>query len=64
MLKRTRAINKEVNLLRRNGVVGPELLKSLGRLYHQHNMKDSIDRRTLQFEGMPVPRIVCSEALT
>ena len=59
----TTAINRELNLLRRNSVVGEDLLKNLARLYHQHNMRDWIDRRTLQFDGIPTPRIVCSEAL-
>jgi superfamily II DNA/RNA helicase len=59
----TTAINRELNLVRRNGVTGPELLKTLVRLYHQHNMRDWLDRRSLQLEEQPIPKIVCSEAL-
>ena len=57
------ALNRELNLLRRNGVTGPEFLKILVRLYHQHNMRDWLDRRSLQLEDQPIPKIVCSEAL-
>ncbi len=59
----TMAINRELNLLRRNGVTSQELLKTLVRLYHQHNMRDWVDRRSLQLEDQPIPKIVCSEAL-
>jgi hypothetical protein len=59
----TTAINRELNLLRRNSVTGQELFKNLVRLFHQHNMRDWMDRRGLQPEEQPVPRIVCSEAL-
>lgn len=57
------ALNRELNLLRRNGVTGPELLKILVRLYHQHNMRDWLDRRSPQLEDQQIPKIVCSEAL-
>jgi hypothetical protein len=57
------ALNRELNLLRRNGVTGPELLKALVRLYHQHNMRDWLDRRSPQLEDQQIPKIVCSEAL-
>lgn len=57
----TTAINRELNLLRRNGVTGQELLKSLTRIYHQHSMRELLDRRSLQLEDHPIPKIVCSE---
>jgi superfamily II DNA or RNA helicase len=57
------ALNRELNLLRRNGVTSQELLKTLTRLYHQHNMRDWLDRRSLQLEDQQIPKIVCSEAL-
>lgn len=57
------AVKKELNLLRRNGVTGDNLLKSLTNLYHQHGMKDWMDRRLLQPEELPIPKIVCSEGL-
>jgi superfamily II DNA/RNA helicase len=59
----TRAVNREVTLLRRNGVSGEALFKALARIYEQHNLRDWIDRRNLHVTGRPVPRIVCSEAL-
>ena len=59
----TRAVNKELNLLRRNGVAGQPLLKSLAKLYDQHNLRDWVDRRSLHTGTRPVPRIVCSEEL-
>ena len=59
----TRAVNREVVLLRRNGVSGEPLLKSLARIYDQHNLRDWVDRRSLHVAARPVPRIICSEAL-
>jgi superfamily II DNA or RNA helicase len=59
----TSAINRELNLLRRNGVGGEKLLKDLTRIYHQHRMRDFLDRRTFQAEDHPIPKIVCSEGL-
>jgi len=59
----TTAINRELNFLRRNGATGQELLKHLTRIYHQHSMRELLDRRGLQLEDHPIPRIVCSEGL-
>jgi len=59
----TRAVNREVVLLRRNGVSGEPLLKALARIYDQHNLRDWVDRRGLHATARPVPKIVCSEAL-
>jgi len=59
----TDAINRELNRLRRNGVTGQSLLKTLSQLYHQHGMRDWADRRIFQLEGRAVPKIICSEAL-
>jgi superfamily II DNA/RNA helicase len=59
----TTALNRELNFLRRNGVTGQELLKNLTRIYHQHSMREFLDRRGLQLEDHPIPRIVCSEGL-
>jgi len=59
----TRAVSRESNRLRRNGVTGQDLLKTLGELYLQHNMREWLDRRSLQIEDKPVPKVVCSEAL-
>jgi len=59
----TNAVNRELNLLRKNGVTGEALLKSLARIYHQHNLRELSDRIRLQLEEQPIPKIVCSEGL-
>lgn len=59
----TAAINRELNAIRRNGVAGAQLMKNLVRLYHQHNMRDWLDRRSVELEDHPIPKIVCSEGL-
>jgi superfamily II DNA/RNA helicase len=59
----TRAVNRELNLLRRNGISGQVLLKALAKLYEQHNLRDLVDRRKVHTSERPLPRIVCSEAL-
>jgi len=59
----TTAVNREPNPLRRNSVTGEDLLKNLARLYHQHDMRDWMDRPGLRFGDQPIPKIVCSEAL-
>lgn len=59
----TTALNRELNRIRCNGITGQNLLKTLIDLYHHHNMKEWLDRRSLQLEEQPIPKIVCSEAL-
>jgi len=59
----TGAVKRELNQLRRNAVTGEALYKNLIRIYDQHNLKDVIARRSLEFEDNSIPRIVCSEAL-
>ncbi len=59
----TTAVNRELNLLRRNEVTGQALVQSLAHLYHQHNMREWLDRRILQLQEHPIPKVVCSEAL-
>jgi hypothetical protein len=59
----TKALQRELNLLRKNAVSGEALLKSLARLYSQHNLRDWLDRMNGQSKGDEYPRIVCSEAL-
>ncbi|MCU0858658.1 MAG: hypothetical protein MUC65_09685, partial [Pontiellaceae bacterium] len=58
----TGAVKKELNQLRRNSVTGDGLLKSLIRIYDQHNLKDASTRRSFDAEDRPVSRIICSEA--
>ena len=59
----TRVLNQELNRIRHNGMIGQNLLKLLSDLYLQHNMREWLDRPSLQLEEKPIPRIVCSEAL-
>jgi superfamily II DNA/RNA helicase len=59
----TKALQRELNMLRRNGVAGEPLLKNLARLYQQHNLRDWLDRRNGQPEEDGYPRIICSEGL-
>jgi len=59
----TRAVNREVVLLRRNGVSGEPLLKALARIYDQHNLRDWVGQRSLHVTTRPVPKVICSEAL-
>jgi hypothetical protein len=58
----TAAVNRELNRLRRNAVVGAALLKSLADVYLQHNMKEWTSRR-LEPQAEEYPRIICSEGL-
>ena len=59
----TTAINRELNLLRRNTVRGRDLLKSLGQIYFQHNMREWVENRNRLVADSEVPRIICSEGL-
>jgi hypothetical protein len=59
----TTAINQDLNRARRNGVVGEPLLRLLADIYHQHHMRDLLDRHRLRLEERPAPKIICSEAL-
>jgi len=59
----TVAVNRGLNLLRRNGIVGEQLTKNLTRIYHQHNLQDQIDRRKIGIKELVIPKIICSEAL-
>lgn len=59
----TPAINKELNRLRRNGVTGEDLLKSLITIYHQHNIKDWVAKGAKEEQKLEIVRIICSEAL-
>jgi superfamily II DNA or RNA helicase len=57
------AIKREINLCRRNAIAGGNLVRELGRIYLQHNMREAIDRQRLEADDRPVPQIICSEAL-
>jgi superfamily II DNA or RNA helicase len=57
------AVQKELNQIRRNGIMGEALLKSLVNIYQQHNMRDWIERIYIHREEQLIPKIVCSEGL-
>ncbi len=59
----TGAVKRELNQLRRSGVMGEHLLRNLNRIYDQHRLKDAAARRILDDEESPAPHIICSEAL-
>lgn len=59
----TTAVNRELNLLRRNSVTGDSLRKSLIRIYDQHNLREWTDRQDASKTELDVPRIICSKAL-
>jgi len=61
----TSAVKKQLNGLRRNGIIGLPLLTALVDIYHDYGMKDAghYSRVRLEEESEEVPRIVCSEAL-
>ncbi len=59
----TAAINRELNRLRRNGISGEDLLKSLKIIYHQHGMKEWIAKVGKEGDKAEIIKIICSEAL-
>jgi len=60
----TAAIRRQLNMLRRNGVVGNPLLRSLADIYHDHGLHEQVyeERRLHEQEAEDLPRIICSEA--
>jgi len=58
-----KAIDKELNKIRRNGITGLDLLRLLSELYNQYGMRDWLDRKPLRFEEQEIPKIICSEGL-
>jgi len=58
----TAAVNREINRLRRNGITGNDLFKSLVNIYYQHNMKDWAERDTKEKAKSEISKIICSEA--
>jgi len=60
----TAALRRQLNTLRRNGVIGSLLIRSLTDLYHDHGLHERIyeENRLHEEEGEDFPRIICSEA--
>ena len=61
----TAALRRQLNTLRRNGVVGNLLVKALSELYLDHGMHEYTyeEHRLHEEESEELPRIICSEAL-
>jgi hypothetical protein len=61
----SKAINRQLNIIRRNGMTGQNLVRALGEIYLEHNMAehDFLSRIRTETESEGVPRIMCSEAL-
>lgn len=59
-----KAVNRELSLLRSNAIIGNDLLRNLGRVYHQHDMRSWADQRRLRDENDSTPRVICSEVFT
>jgi SNF2 family DNA or RNA helicase len=60
----TAALRRQLNTLRRNGVIGHLLVRSLTDLYHDHGLHERVyeESRLHEEEGEDFPRIICSEA--
>lgn len=61
----TAAVRRQLNTLRRNGVVGNPLVRALADIYHDHGLQEQAyeERRFHEQESDEIPRIICSEAL-
>lgn len=57
----TNTVRRELNLIRRNGLSGAALLDELGRIYHDHRLRNRHGREERHEEA--TPRVVCSMAL-
>ena len=59
------AARRQLNVLRRNGVLGKHLVAALTDLYHDHALHEHADNdeRQREHEADELPRIICSEAL-
>jgi hypothetical protein len=57
------AVRGELNALRRNEATGYDLLDTLDRIYHRHNLKDASAQRAADEAEDTLPMIVCSEGL-
>ena len=60
----TAAIKKQLNIIRRNGITGENLVRMLSDLYHDHGMSehDFQLRHRVERDSEDLPRIICSEA--
>lgn len=58
-----KAVDKELNKIRRNGITGHNLVKLLGDIYNQYSMRDWLNRKSPIYEDQAIPKIICSEGL-
>ena len=59
----TQAVRKELNLIRRNGITGENLLRQLQEIYFRHRIEDRLSHTERSISKEDIPRIICSEAL-
>jgi hypothetical protein len=61
----TAALRRQMNTLRRNGVIGSPLIRALTELYHDHGLHERVyeERRLHEQESDDLPRVICSEAM-
>ncbi|AFZ23826.1 DNA/RNA helicase, superfamily II [Cylindrospermum stagnale PCC 7417] len=57
----TQVVNRELNILRRNGITGEELFNQLVRIYRQHNIQEWVNHHSISELSRPIPMIICSE---
>lgn len=59
------AARRQLNVLRRNGVTGKNLVGALTDIYHDHALHEHLepDHHQHEQEADELPRIICSEAL-
>jgi superfamily II DNA/RNA helicase len=57
------AVMKELNLIRRLGISGDNLIKKLSDIYFQFNLKTLLDRESEGEKEQIISRIICSESL-
>ena len=59
----TVAVRKELNFLRRNGIIDEPLIVKLTQIYHEHRLRERADQLSMQERTAVIPKIICSEAL-
>jgi SNF2 family DNA or RNA helicase len=59
------AVRRQLNVLRRQGVAGKNLVGAMTELYHDHALHEHIEtgHRLHEHEAAELPRIICSEVL-
>lgn len=57
------SVMKEINLIRRLGITGEDLIKRLSDIYFQYNLKSLLDAQVKVEKQKIVPRFICSESL-